>query len=77
MRKNIIRFYLLWDKEEIFNTFQTLDQMINFLSRLKHIHNKSIIISNGEECFQYENITDNLPVLHKKLIEAMNVLIHN
>jgi hypothetical protein len=77
MKRKAIRFYLLWDKDEIFNTFQTLDQLINFLSRLKHIYNKSIIISNGEECFQYQDITDNLPDLHKKLIEAMNVLIHD
>ena len=70
-----IRFYLLDHKSEVFQTFQTLDQMINFLSRLRYIKGKSIIISNGEKCYQYEDITDTLPVLHKQMIQAMNILI--
>jgi len=70
-----IRFYLLDHKSEIFNTYQTLDQMINFLSRLRSIHGRSIIISNGQSAIQFENIKDSLPELNKKLISAWNTLI--
>ncbi len=70
-----IRFYLLDHRSEIFQTFQTLDQLISFLSRLRYIKGKSIVVSNGVQCLQYENITDTLPELHKQLIAAMNALV--
>jgi hypothetical protein len=70
-----IRFYLLNVKAETYNTYQTLDQLIGFLSRLKYIRGWTIIVSNGTQCLQYENITDTLSELHKQLISAMNALI--
>jgi hypothetical protein len=70
-----LRFYLLNTKSETYNTYQTLDQMIGFLSRLRYIRGWSIIVSNGEMAYQHENISDNLQELHKKLIADMNDLI--
>lgn len=70
-----IRFYLIDHQTEIFNTFRTLEELINFLRRLKYIRNKSLIISNGDEAFEYEKITETLPELHKKIVSDMNTLI--
>ena len=70
-----IKFRLLNNPAGTFNDYQTIDQLIGFLSRLRYIKGWTIQVTNGEECLEHSNITDNLPDLHKKLISDMNELI--